>query len=84
MLQPIFSLFNSSLNNLADNYNQRVIVTLEYRIPSIIYLALFLVTFFNMLVLDYQFGISREGNLKIFVILALNLEIIDQSLDIFF
>lgn len=67
----IFSLFASSVNTLVDNYNQRVTVNLEYRIPPIIFLVLFFVTFFCMLLLGYQFGISGKGNFKIFTLLAL-------------
>jgi hypothetical protein len=67
----IFSLFASSVNTLVDNYNQRVTVNLEYRIPPIIFWVLFFVTFFCMLVLGYQFGISGKGNFKIFTLLAL-------------
>ena len=67
----IFSLFATSVNNLVDNFNQRVTVNLEYRIPRIIFLSLFFVTFFCMLALGYQFGISGKGDIKIFVILAL-------------
>jgi hypothetical protein len=67
----IFSLFASSVNTLVDNYNQRVTINLEYRIPPIIFWVLFFVTFFCMLVLGFQFGISGKGNIKIFALLAL-------------
>ena len=67
----IFSLFSSSVNTLVDNYNQRVTINLEYRIPPIIFWVLFFVTFFCMLALGYQFGISGRGNIKIFILLAL-------------
>ena len=67
----IFSLFATSVNNLVDNYNHRVTMTLEYRIPAVVFWSLFFVTFFCMLLLGYQFGISGRGNLKIFVVLAL-------------
>jgi hypothetical protein len=67
----IFSLFASSVNNLVDNYNQRVTMTLEYRIPVVVFWSLFFVTFFCMLLLGYQFGISGRGNFKIFALLSL-------------
>ena len=67
----IFSLFATSVNNLYDNYNQRITMSLEYRIPTIVFWALFFVTFFCMLALGYQFGISGKGNFKIFLLLAL-------------
>ncbi len=67
----VFSLFASSVNNLVDNYNQRITMTLEYRIPVVVFWSLFFVTFFCMLLLGYQFGISGRGNSKIFTLLAL-------------
>ena len=67
----IFSLFATSVNNLVDNYNQRVTMTLEYRIPAVVFWSLFFVAFFCMLLLGYQFGISGKGNYKIFSLLAL-------------
>jgi hypothetical protein len=67
----IFSLFATSVNNLVDNYNQRITMTFEYRIPVVVFWSLFFVTFFCMLLLGYQFGISGRGNFKIFSLLAL-------------
>jgi hypothetical protein len=67
----IFSLLATSVNNLYDNYNQRITMSLEYRIPRIVFWTLFLVTFFCMLLLGYQFGISAKGNIRIFILLAL-------------
>lgn len=67
----IFSLFATSVNNLVDNYNHRITMTLEYRIPVVVFWSLFFVTFFCMLLLGYQFGISGKGNFKIFSLLAL-------------
>jgi hypothetical protein len=67
----IFSLFATSVNNLVDNFNQRITMSLEYRIPVIVFWTLFFVTFFCMLLVGYQFGISGKGNFKIFSLLAL-------------
>ena len=66
----IFSLFVSSVNNLFDNYNQRITLTIEYRIPKIVFRALFFVTFFCMIAIGYQFGITGKGNFMIFILLA--------------
>jgi hypothetical protein len=41
----MYSLFTSSINDLVDNYNQRISMTLEYRIPSSILGVLFIITF---------------------------------------
>jgi ABC-type multidrug transport system fused ATPase/permease subunit len=65
-----YSLFTSSVNDLVDNYNQRVTMTLEYRIPAAILLVLFIITFISMFVIGYQFGISGKGNFKINLLLA--------------
>jgi len=67
----IFSLFASSLNNVIDNYNHRITWTMEYRIPPMIFWALFFVTFFCMLVIGYQFGVSGKGDFWVFILLAL-------------
>ena len=67
----IFSLFATSVNNLVDNYNQRITMSFEYRIPPLVYWALFFVTFFCMLLLGFQFGLSGKVNLMISLLLAL-------------
>jgi len=61
----VYSLYTVSVNDLVDNFNQRVTMTLEYRIPAVIIWVLFVVVFFSMLTLGYQFGISGRGNLLI-------------------
>jgi hypothetical protein len=61
----VYSLYTVSVNDLVDIFNKRVTMTLEYRIPSIIIWILFVVVFFSMLTLGYQFGISGRGNLMI-------------------
>jgi ABC-type multidrug transport system fused ATPase/permease subunit len=67
----IFSLFASSLNNVIDNYNHRITWTIQYRIPPMIFWVLFFVTFFCMLVIGYQFGVSGKGDFWVFILLAL-------------
>jgi hypothetical protein len=67
----IFSLFATSVNNLYDNYNQRITMTLEYRIPVIVLWVLTIVALLCMLILGYQFGLSGKGSIRIFIILAL-------------
>jgi hypothetical protein len=46
-------------------------VVLEYRIPSAVLWVLFIITFFSMLALGYQFGISGKGNFMINLILSI-------------
>ena len=67
----VYSLFTSSVNDLVDDFNQRITVTLEYRIPLVILSTLLIITFFTMLTLGYHFGISGKGGIMINLILAL-------------
>jgi hypothetical protein len=67
----VYSLYTASVNDLIDNYNQRVTFALEYRIPVAIYYALFVIIFFSMFVLGYQFGISGKGSLNVNVAMAI-------------
>lgn len=64
-----YSLYTSSVNNLIETYNKRVTLTFEYRIPVAILWVLFIITFFSMFLLGYQFGISGKKNylLSIFI-----------------
>jgi hypothetical protein len=66
-----YSLFISSVNDLVDNYNQRITMTLEYRIPVSILWVLFIITIFSMLALGYQFGISGKGSFRINLVLGI-------------
>ena len=67
----VYSLFTTSVNDLVDNFNHRVTMTFDYRIPPMVLWILFIVVFFTMLILGYQFGISGKGSLTINVVLAL-------------
>jgi hypothetical protein len=66
----VYSLFTTSVNDLVDNYNQRITTTFEYRIPPSILLILIIVAFFSMFSQGYHFGISGKGSLKINIVLA--------------
>jgi hypothetical protein len=61
----VYALYTSSLNDLYDNFNQRITFTREYRIPSLVLWVLFIITFFSMLSLGYHFGISGKGSYRI-------------------
>jgi hypothetical protein len=67
----MYSLFTSSINDLVDNYNQRISMTFEYRIPPSILVVLFIIAFLSMLALGYQFGISGKGSFRINLLLAI-------------
>jgi hypothetical protein len=67
----VYSLYTISINDLVNTYNHRMTMTFEYRIPSVILWILFIVGFFSMLTLGYQFGISGKGSSRINIVLAL-------------
>jgi len=66
-----YALFISSVNDLVDNYNQRITMSLEFRIPVAILWTLFIISFFSMLALGYQFGISGKGSFRINLLLGI-------------
>lgn len=66
----VYALYTTSINDLVDNYNHRVSLTLEYRIPRQVLWILFTIAFFSMLALGYQFGISGKGSFRLNVLLA--------------
>ena len=57
----VYAMYTTSVNDIVDNYNQRIAVGLQYRIPAAVLFVLFIISFFSMLVLGYQFGISGKG-----------------------
>ncbi len=65
-----YALYITSVNKLIDIQNQRISLTFEYRIPPAVLWVLFIIAFFSMLALGYQFGISGKGNLLINLILS--------------
>jgi CDP-diglyceride synthetase len=67
----VYALYTSSVNDLVDNYNQRVSMTLEYKIPPTVLWILFIMTTFSMIALGYQLGISGKGSFKLNIVLAL-------------
>jgi hypothetical protein len=67
----IYALFTTSINELIDLHNRRVVVALQYRIPGVIMYVLYFISFLSMLVLGFQFGISGKSNILINLALAL-------------
>jgi hypothetical protein len=67
----VYALFTTSVNELVDNYNHRITMALEYRLPNVILWILFIVAFLTMLILGYQFGISGKGSFRIILFLAI-------------
>ena len=66
-----YSLYTASVNNLVENYNKRITLTFEYRIPGAILWVLFIITLFSMFLLGYQFGISGRKNSTLAVFTAI-------------
>jgi ABC-type multidrug transport system fused ATPase/permease subunit len=66
----VYALYTTSVNDIVDAYNQRIAVGLQYRIPGAVLFVLFIISFFSMLVLGYQFGISGKGNFGIILLLS--------------
>jgi hypothetical protein len=67
----VYALFTTSVNDLVDNFNQRVTMTFEYRIPAVVTWALLIISFFSMLTLGYHFGISGKGSYRINLLISL-------------
>lgn len=66
----IYALFISSVNELIDVNNKRLVVALQYHIPSLIMIVLYFISFFSMLILGFQFGISGKSNINVSFTLA--------------
>jgi hypothetical protein len=67
----VYALFTQSVNDLYDNFNQRITMTFEYRIPPLVNWILLIIAFFTMFTIGYQFGISGKGSFRINVLLAI-------------
>ena len=66
----VYALYTSTINDLIDVYEHRLVMTLMYRIPPAILAVLFVIVLLSMLILGYQFGISGKGSLMLNVLLA--------------
>ena len=66
-----YSLYTTSVNNLIETYNKRITLTFEYRIPIAILWVLFIITFFSMFLLGYQFGISGKKNFTLSIFISI-------------
>jgi len=56
----VTGLFLQSLNEVIDLHSKRVLLALRNRIPEIVWLALYFITFLAMGALGYQEGLSRS------------------------
>jgi hypothetical protein len=71
----MYPLFVISLNEVIDFHTKRVVVS-GYRIPSVIWFSLYLVSMLSMAAVGYQFGRVAKRDLSISVILALAFSIV--------
>jgi len=68
----VYALYTSSVNDLVDDFNQRVTLVVEYRIPDTVFYTLYLILFISMFVLGYQFGINgSSGSLWINLVVGI-------------
>lgn len=67
----VYALYTSTINDLINLQNQRITMTFEYRIPAAILWILFVIAFFSMFTIGFQFGLSGKGNFSISLILAI-------------
>ena len=67
---PIDALFIDSLNNMIDLQTSRI-TTASYRLPRIIWHAIYFITGISMFMVGYQIGLSGKSNLKVGILLAL-------------
>lgn len=66
---PIDALFIDSLNQMIDLQTSRI-TTASYRLPRIIWYAIYFITIISMLMVGYQTGLSGKSNLKAGILLA--------------
>jgi hypothetical protein len=66
----IDGLFINSLNQMIDLQTSRV-TTASYRLPRIIWYAIYFITIISMFMVGYQTGLSGKSNLKVGIMLAL-------------
>lgn len=56
---PITALFVSAINEIIDLHQERVTTAIQYRMPLVFWLVLFLLAMFAMILLGYDAGASR-------------------------
>jgi hypothetical protein len=69
------ALFVDSLNEVIDSHTKRLVVG-HYRIPNVIWLALYLVSMLSMAGVGYQFGQAGSRDIAISLFLALSFSIV--------
>lgn len=72
----MIALYVDSLNDVIVLHEQRVTIGLQYRIPEIIWLALYFITILSMIAVGYQFGIAGKSNTLIILLMVLAFSVI--------
>ena|SRR5688572_20959867 len=67
----VYALYIESVNNIVSNFNQRITMGTEYRIPSAVYVALFIITFLSMMAFGYHFGLYGKSGFKLTFLFAI-------------
>jgi hypothetical protein len=71
----MYSLFVDSLNTVLESHTKRVVV-FRYRIPTVIWLALYVVSILSMAGVGYQFGLAGMRDFAISLFLALSFSVV--------
>ena len=71
-----YSLYISSVSDLVEKYNQRITISLEYRIPESVLFTLCVITFLSMFTLGYQIGLSGRASFRLSILLGVIFAII--------
>jgi len=66
----LIGLYIQSLNEVIDLHSKRVTVGLVYRIPGIIWLALYFVSIIAMVAVGYHFGLTGSGSFLVSLLLS--------------
>ena len=72
----VYALFTSSLNEVDQLYNKRIIMGAQHRIPFLVWVVLFIVTTITMLGVGFQFGLAGSRSLIANLMLALTFSMV--------
>lgn len=72
----IYALYTSSLNDVFEGHNKRIILGAVYRIPTALWLVLFAATVIATFGVGYHFGLSGKRSLIAKVLLALTFTLV--------
>ena len=72
----IYALFTSSLNEVDQLYNKRIIMGSQHRIPFLMWVVLFVVTIITMLGVGFQFGLAGSRSMIANLMLAVTFSLV--------